>query len=80
MATLGQKFKLSQNSYKGWWKGLAEQIVARCPMCEQEHTVRIWWQGRGQPRLYCPDCSLSIARRDVDGGVEAYRDCYKRLF
>ena len=77
MARLGQKFECRQDLYKGWWKGLAKTITARCPMCEREHVVEIWWVGRGQPRLYCPGCSLSIARRDVDGGCEVYRDCYK---
>jgi len=77
MATLGQKFELHQSHYKGWWKGLAKPITARCPMCECEHTVKIWWVGNGQPRLYCPDCALYITRSDADGGCELYRDCYK---
>ena len=76
-AQLRQKFERRHDLFKGWWKGLASPIVARCPMCEQEHTISIWWVGRGQPRLYCSGCSLSIARRDVDSGVEVYRDCYK---
>jgi len=78
MTTLGQKFELHQSRYKGWWKGLAKPITARCPMCEQEHTVNIWWVGNGQPRMYCPTCALYITRSDADGGVEMYRDCYKR--
>ena len=81
MTTLGQKFTLHQDIYKGWWKGLAKPIVARCPMCEIEHEVEIWWVGRGQPRLYCHACKLMMARNDADrNGVEVYRDCYKRLF
>ena len=41
MTTLGQKFELHQSRYKGWWKGLAKPITARCPMCEQGHTVNM---------------------------------------
>ena len=79
MAVLGQKFVLHQDIYKGWWKGLASPIVARCPMCECEHTVTIWWVGRGQPRLYCSVCKLMMARRDADrNGIEVHQDCYKR--
>lgn len=77
MASLGQKFDICQNLYKGWWKGLAKPILAYCPMCEREHTVTIWWMGRGQPRLYCNDCILMMRRRDSDGGLEACRDSYK---
>ena len=74
---LGQKFECRHNVFKSWWEGFARPITARCPMCEQEHVVSIWWVGRGQPRLYCSGCRLSIAKRDFDGDAQAYRDCYK---
>ena len=64
-AVLGQKFERHKDLFKGWWEGLAEPITARCPMCEQDHVVSIWWVGRGQPRLYCDDCKLMMKRRDV---------------
>jgi len=31
-----------------------------CPKCGGEHKVRIYWAGRGRPKIFCIDCKNEL--------------------
>jgi hypothetical protein len=39
-----------------------KKIKCRCPKCEVIHTQKMFWIGRGQPRIYCLSCRGTVSR------------------
>ncbi len=34
----------------------AKMTACLCPLCRQEHELKLHWIGRGIPRKYCSEC------------------------
>jgi len=43
--------------------GEGRMIKAQCPRCGVLHLTRIFWTGKGLPRLFCPACKLIMDRQ-----------------
>lgn len=44
-------------------------MFAKCPKCDKLHRVRLMWEGRGVPRVFCQDCKHNTVAliEDIDG-------------
>lgn len=40
------------------------KMLCRCPRCEKQHEMYLFWTGNGQPRYYCPP------RKPIVGGTQ----------
>ena len=40
-------------------------IIAKCPLCEMLHRVKINWIGNGRPRIYCSRCFINLKQSNV---------------
>ena len=40
-------------------KGSATMVKCFCPVCETYHKKRLFWTGRGTPRIICDPCKMS---------------------
>ena len=53
-----------------------KRVVCYCPRCEKHYTRDIFWTGRGEPRLFCPECRYYLGM----GEPEEYLQKTKNLF
>lgn len=44
------------------------QTLSKCPKCCKMHKVKLDWQGRGIPRVYCQYCAGITSKRS--GGLD----------
>ena len=40
-------------------KGSATMVKCFCPVCETYHKKRLFWTGRGTPRIICDPCKMT---------------------
>ena len=37
-------------------RDLKRMTICKCPKCERSHWAKLFWTGRGTPRVYCHEC------------------------
>lgn len=43
-----------------------EKIVdAKCPRCRRKHKAKLYWTGRGMPKIYCEGCRRFVERNPM---------------
>ena len=57
---VGSGYESRFDVWKEWWNDLSEETTCFCPLCEKDHILEIWWNGRGKPRIYCKKCYKTI--------------------
>lgn len=52
-------------------------VKCLCPKCGKEHKLKIFWTGRGTPRIYCHRCRELMASISDCGVYESQPDVYR---
>lgn len=39
---------------------LEQIITAKCPKCQKTHETKLYWTGKGTPRIYCKECTWGV--------------------
>jgi hypothetical protein len=37
-------------------------VVCKCPKCEVIHKIKMYWTGKGMPKIYCDKCMPVICK------------------